>query len=258
MGNVHVTGAARGIGKAIALRLAQDGHRVAVSDLPTMAAELEKTRGELTPVPDGDHLALTGDVSDPGSVRALVQDTASQLGSLDVMVANAGVAQTKPLLEVSPDEYDAVHAINGRGVFLCYTEAARQMIEQGNGGKIIGAASIAAHKGFALLGVYCSSKFAVRALTQAAAQEWAPHGITVNAYCPGIVDTTMWEEIDRDLGEINQVGKGESMRAMAAGITLGRVSTGDDVAKLVSYLSGPDSDYMTGQSVLIDGGMLFV
>ncbi len=112
--------------------------------------------------------------------------------------------------------------------------------------------------GSAALGVYCSSKFGVRALTQAAAQEWAPHGITVNAYCPGIVDTQMWVQVDRDLGAINKVGEGESMKAMAAGITLGRVSTGGDVAAFVSYLAGPDSDYMTGQSVLIDGGMLFV
>ena len=217
MSNVHITGAARGIGKSIANRLASDGH----------------------------------------DVRRLVATTGDELGSLDVMVANAGIAQTKALLEVTPEEYDRVHAVNGRGVFLCYTEAAKQMISQGNGGKIIGAASIAAHKGFPLLGVYCSSKFAVRALTQSAAQEWAEHGITVNAYCPGIVDTTMWEEIDRDLGAINNVGKGESMKAMAAGIALGRVSTGDDVAKLVSYLAGPDSDYMTGQSVLVDGGMVF-
>ena len=188
----------------------------------------------------------------------LVADTADQLGSLDVMVANAGIAQTKALLDVTPEEYDRVHAINGRGVFLCYTEAARQMINQGTGGKIIGASSIAGHKGFALLGVYSSSKFGVRALTQAAAQEWAPHGITVNAYCPGIVDTQMWVEVDRDLGAITNVGEGESMKAMAAGITLGRVSTGGDVAAFVSYLAGPDSDYMTGQSVLIDGGMLFV
>lgn len=258
MSNVHVTGAARGIGKAIAMRLARDGHRVVVSDLPSMRGALEAARAELPPVEAGAHLALTGDVSDAESVRALVADTASKLGSLEVMVANAGIAQTKALLDVTPDEYDRVHAVNGRGVFLCYTEAARQMIQQGNGGKIIGAASIAAHKGFPLLGVYCSSKFAVRALTQTAAQEWAPHGITVNAYCPGIVDTSMWEEIDADLGAINKVGKGESMAAMAAGITLGRVSTGADVASLVSYLAGPDSDYMTGQSVLIDGGMLFV
>lgn len=257
MSVAHVTGSARGIGKSIALRLAADGHDLALSDLPHMADDLEATRTEVEAI-GVRAIALYGDVSDPASVKALVADTAEQLGSLDVMVANAGIAQTKALLEVTPEEYDKVLAVNGRGVFLCYTEAARQMIAQGTGGKIIGAASIAAHKGFALLGVYCSSKFAVRALTQAAAQEWAEHGITVNAYCPGIVDTTMWEEIDHDLGEINKVGKGQSMAAMAAGITLGRVSTGEDVAKLVSYLAGPDSDYMTGQSVLIDGGMIFV
>lgn len=256
MSNVHITGAARGIGKAIATRLAEDGHDLVVSDLPSMAETLEQTRAELEGL-GVQAVALTGDVSDAESVRGLVQGTAEALGSLDVMVANAGIAQTKALLDVSPREYDQVHAVNGRGVFLCYTEAARQMIEQGNGGKIIGAASIAAHKGFALLGVYCSTKFAVRGLTQAAAQEWAEHGITVNAYCPGIVDTTMWEEIDRDLGDINQVGKGESMAAMAELITLGRVSTGADVAGYVSFLAGPDSDYMTGQSVMIDGGILF-
>ncbi|MBD2759980.1 acetoin reductase [Yimella sp. cx-573] len=256
MSNVHITGAARGIGKAIAVRLAKDGHNLVVSDLPSMSDALEQTAEELRS--HGTTIATaTGDVSSHDDVRRLVRATADELGSLDVMVANAGIAQTKALLEVSPQEYDRVHAINGRGVFLCYTEAARQMIEQGSGGKIIGAASIAAHKGFPLLGVYCSSKFAVRALTQAAAQEWAEHRITVNAYCPGIVDTTMWEEIDRDLGAINEVGKGESMKAMAEGIALGRVSVGSDVAGLVSYLAGPDSDYMTGQSVLIDGGMVF-
>lgn len=253
----HITGAARGIGKAIALRLAQDGHDIAVSDLPSMEKELESTRQEIE-AKGVKAIAVTGDVSDPQDVKRIVAETADQLGSLDVMIANAGVAQTKALLDVSPEDYDRIHAINGRGVFLCYTEAARQMIKQGHGGKIIGASSIAGHKGFGLLGIYSSSKFGVRALTQAAAQEWAEHGITVNAYCPGIVDTQMWVEVDHDLGEINKVPEGESMKAMAAGITIGRVSTGADVAAFVSYLAGPDSDYMTGQSPLIDGGMLFV
>jgi meso-butanediol dehydrogenase/(S,S)-butanediol dehydrogenase/diacetyl reductase len=257
MSVAHVTGAARGIGKSIALRLAQDGHDVAVSDLPTMSDELDLTRKEVESR-GVRAVALHGDVSDPDSVRALVVDTAAALGSLDVMVANAGIAQTKALLDVTPAEYDKLHAVNGRGVFLCYTEAARQMIKQGHGGKIIGASSIAGHKGFGLLGIYSSTKFGVRALTQAAAQEWAEHGITVNAYCPGIVDTHMWVEVDRDLGAINNVGEGESMKAMAGGITLGRVSTGADVAAFVAFLAGPDSDYMTGQSPLIDGGMLFV
>jgi len=253
----HITGAAQGIGKAIALRLAQDGHDIAVSDLPSMEKELEETRHEIE-AKGVKAIAVTGNVSDPQDVKRIVAETADQLGSLDVMVANAGVAQTKALLDVTPEDYDRIHAVNGRGVFLCYTEAARQMIKQGHGGKIIGASSIAGHKGFGLLGIYSSSKFGVRALTQAAAQEWAPHGITVNAYCPGIVDTQMWVEVDHDLGEINDVPEGESMKAMAAGITIGRVSTGADVAAFVSYLAGPDSDYMTGQSPLIDGGMLFV
>ena len=257
MSVAHITGAARGIGKAIALRLAQDGHDIAVSDLSSMEKELEATRQEIE-AKGVKAIAVTGNVSDPEDVKRIVTETADQLGSLDVMVANAGVAQTKALLDVTPEEYDRIHAVNGRGVFLCYTEAARQMIKQGHGGKIIGASSIAGHKGFGLLGIYSSSKFGVRALTQAAAQEWAEHGITVNAYCPGIVDTQMWVEVDHDLGEINKVPEGESMKAMAAGITIGRVSTGADVAAFVSYLAGPDSDYMTGQSPLIDGGMLFV
>lgn len=256
MSNVLVTGSARGIGKGIAARLVADGHNVAVSDLPSMAETLATTREELDGT-GGRVMAVDVDVTDLESVKAGIAAVVAEFGSLDVMVANAGIAQTKPLLEVSPEEYDIVHRINGRGLFFCYTEAARQMVSQGGGGKIIGAASIAAHQGYALLGVYCSSKFAVKALTQSAAQEWAPYGITVNAYCPGIVDTTMWEEIDHDLGEINKVGKGESMKAMAAGIALGRVSVPSDVASLVSYLAGPDSDYMTGQCVVIDGGMVF-
>ncbi|KLU24972.1 diacetyl reductase [Caballeronia mineralivorans PML1(12)] len=253
----HVTGAARGIGKAIALRLAKDGFHIAVSDLPSMEKELEHTRNQIESI-GVKAISLYGDISDHRSVRTMIEDTAKRLESLDVMVANAGIVQTKALLDVSPEEYDKVHAVNGRGVFLCYTEAARHMIKQGTGGKIIGACSIAGHKGFPLLGVYCSSKFGVRALTQTAAQEWASHGITVNAYCPGIVDTQMWVEVDRDLGTINKLGKGESMKAMAQAIALGRVSTGGDVAGLVSWLAGPDSNYMTGQSLLIDGGMLFV
>jgi meso-butanediol dehydrogenase/(S,S)-butanediol dehydrogenase/diacetyl reductase len=253
----HITGAARGIGKSIALRLAKDGHDIALSDLPSMERELEDTRRQIESI-GVRAIGLHGDVSDHRSVQKLVEDTAKTLGTLDIMVANAGIAQTKALLDVSGDEYDKVHAVNGRGVFLCYTEAARQMIKQGTGGKIIGACSIAGHKGYPLLGVYCSSKFGVRALTQAAAQEWAAHGITVNAYCPGIVDTQMWVEVDHDLGAINNVAKGESMKAMAKGIALGRVSTGDDVAALVSWLASSDSAYMTGQSLLIDGGMLFV
>jgi meso-butanediol dehydrogenase/(S,S)-butanediol dehydrogenase/diacetyl reductase len=197
------------------------------------------------------------DVSDPGQVDAMIGAVVDDLGRLDVMVANAGVAHVAPLLDVTPEDFDWLMSINLRGVFLCYTAAARRMIEQGDGGKIIGAASIAAHKGFGMLGPYSASKFGVRGLTQAAAQEWAPHGITVNAYCPGIVGTKMWELIDEKLAEHMGLQKGEAIAQFSEMITLGRVQTPEDVATFVSYLASRDSDYMTGQSVMIDGGVLF-
>jgi meso-butanediol dehydrogenase/(S,S)-butanediol dehydrogenase/diacetyl reductase len=251
-----VTGAARGIGRGIALRLAADGLDVAVADLPSMHADAEGVAEEVRAA-GRRAVVIDVDVSDTAQVDAMVAATVAELGRLDVMVANAGVAQVAPLLEVTPDQFDWLMSINLRGVFLCYTAAARQMIAQGDGGKIIGAASIAAHKGFAMLGHYSASKWAVRGLTQAAAQEWAPHGITVNAYCPGIVGTKMWDYIDERIAELQGLQKGEAIAKFSELITLGRVETPEDVAQFVSYLASPDSDYMTGQSVMIDGGVLF-
>ena len=194
-----VTGAARGIGRGIARRLAADGLDVAVNDIDANADQLQEVAAEIR---DAGRRSATvvADVSEPDEVERMVGTVADELGSIDVMVANAGIAQVKPLLDVTPEDFDGLMAVNLRGVFLCYTAAARQMIHQGEGGKIIGAASIAAHKGFAMLGHYSASKWAVRGLTQAAAQEWAEHGITVNAYCPGIVGTAMWDLIDEQMG----------------------------------------------------------
>ncbi|MGH3086716.1 MAG: acetoin reductase [Rubrobacteraceae bacterium] len=252
-----VTGAARGIGRGIALRLAEDGLDVAVNDLESMKGELDGVAKEIE-AKGVRSAAAAADVSSKDEVDGMVKSVADELGSLDVMVANAGIAQVKPILDVSPEDLDRMMAVNVKGVALCYQAAARQMIEQGNGGKIIGAASIAAHKGFGLLGHYSASKFAVRGLTQAAAQEWAEHGITVNAYCPGIVDTAMWELIDEEIGKLQGAEKGEVMQQFADSlITLGRVQTPEDVASFVSYLASKDSDYMTGQSVMIDGGIIF-
>jgi meso-butanediol dehydrogenase / (S,S)-butanediol dehydrogenase / diacetyl reductase len=251
-----VTGAARGIGRGIALRLAVDGLDVAVNDIGANADQLEGVAEEIRGT-GRRAAAVVADVSDPGEVEGMVLRVADELGSLDVMVANAGIAQVKPLLEVTPEDFDNLMAVNLRGVFLCYQEAARQMIRQGDGGKIIGAASIAAHKGFAMLGHYSASKWAVRGLTQAAAQEWAQYGITVNAYCPGIVGTAMWDLIDEELAKHMGLQKGEALKQYSELITLGRVEEPEDVAAFVSYLASRDSDYMTGQSVMIDGGIIF-
>jgi meso-butanediol dehydrogenase / (S,S)-butanediol dehydrogenase / diacetyl reductase len=251
-----VTGAARGIGREIALRFARDGLDVAVADLPHARTESEALVQEICAM-GRRAIAIVADVSDARQIDAMVAATARELGRLDVMVANAGIAAVAPLLDVSPEDFDRLMAVNVRGVFLCYTAAARQMIEQGGGGKIIGAASIAAHKGFAMLGHYSASKWAVRGLTQVAAQEWARHGITVNAYCPGIVGTQMWEHIDERLAELQGLRPGQALERISRLISLGRVQTPKDVAAFVSYLASRDSDYMTGQSVIIDGGVLF-
>lgn len=253
MSNVIVTGAGRGIGRGIALRLARDGHAVAVNDLNKDSAEA--VAAEITSA-GGRAIAVPADVTDRAAVFELVDRVAAELGSVDVMVANAGIAQVKTLLEVTPEDLQTIFNVNVFGVVYCLQAAAEKMIAQGTGGKIINAASIAAHSGFDFLGHYSATKFAVRALTQAAAKELAKHKITVNAYCPGIVGTDMWELIDEKLGSYLGTAKGEALAAYSQRIALGRVQTPEDVAGFVSYLAGPDSDYMTGQSVMIDGGIV--
>lgn len=255
MSTAVVTGAGRGIGRAIALRLAQDGHAVVVNDLDEATARgvAEEIGGR-----GGKAVAIAADVSDRDAVFGLVERSVSQLGSVDVMVANAGIAQVKTLLELTPADLERMFSVNVNGVVYCMQAAAERMIEQGSGGKIISASSIAGHQGFDRLGHYSASKFAVRALTQAAAKELAPHGITVNAYCPGIVDTAMWEQIDESLGGYLGLERGQAMQQYSQLIALGRVQTPEDVAGFVSFLAGRDSDYMTGQSVMIDGGIVMV
>ncbi|WP_116043309.1 acetoin reductase [Amycolatopsis palatopharyngis] len=251
-----VTGAARGIGRGIALRLAADGLDVAVNDIEANSAQLKEVAEQIEAL-GSRSTAVLADVSDPDAVQTMVDRVATDLGQLNVMVANAGVAHVKPLLETTPDEFDELMSINLRGVYLCYRAAARQMIDQGSGGKIIGAASIVAYRPFPLLAPYSASKWAVRGLTQAAAMEWAQHNITVNAYCPGIVGTAMWDHIDEKLAENEGLRKGAAIKKYSELIHLGRVSVPEDVAAFVSYLASVDSDYMTGQSVMIDGGIQF-
>jgi meso-butanediol dehydrogenase/(S,S)-butanediol dehydrogenase/diacetyl reductase len=250
-----VTGAGRGIGAAIARRLASDGFAVMVSDVDAVTAA--QTADAI--VADGGRaVAQVADVSDRDACFALVAETRERLGGLDVMVSNAGIAQVKTLLEVSPTDLERMLGVNVGGVLWCLQAAAEAFIDLGHGGKIISASSIAGHQGFDHLGHYSASKFAVRALTQAAAKELAPRGITVNAYCPGIVGTTMWDEIDDGLGRYLGTGKGEALAQYAQLIPLGRVQTPEDVASFVSYLASPDADYMTGQAPMIDGGIVMI
>lgn len=180
------------------------------------------------------------------------------------MVANAGIAQVKALLDLTEEDVERMFRINVFGVHNCYSVAAKQMIKQGPLGegegiyKLIAAASIVAFKPFALLSHYSASKWAVRGLTQAFAMEMAEHKITVNAYAPGIVGTAMWDLIDEKLGEKQGAQKGETIAKYSRElIALGRTSVPEDVASLVHFLAGPDSDYVTGQTMVVDGGIIF-
>ncbi|MEU7815931.1 acetoin reductase [Pseudonocardia sp. NPDC049154] len=254
-GSAIVTGAGRGIGRAIAHRLAADGFTVTTADI---SAELARTVAK--EIGDQGYQASPAecDVRRRDAVGELVADTRDRHGDLAVMVANAGIVRVGPLLDVNADDLDAVLGVNVAGVLWSIQAAAAAMIEQGGGGRIIAAGSVGAHSGSEYLASYCASKFGVRALVQVAARELARHRITVNAYCPGIVGTDMWTEIDRSLGRHLGTGEGEALERYSQMIALGRVQTPEDVAGLVSYLAGPDGGYMTGQSVVVDGGIVMV
>ncbi|KAF2194249.1 acetoin dehydrogenase-like protein [Zopfia rhizophila CBS 207.26] len=252
-----VTGSARGIGKAIALRLAQDGYDVCVNDVHANKSSAEEVVSEIKSM-GKNAFPFMADVSNLKEVEKLVEASILELGPLNTMVANAGIAQVKPLLDLTEHDLRRMFEVNVYGVYNCYSTAAKQMIKQGNGGKILGAASIVAFKPFALLSHYSASKWAVRGMTQAFAMEMATHKITVNAYAPGIVGTAMWDLIDEELGKLRGAKKGDTIKKYSSElIALGRTSVPEDVSSTVSVLCGPDSDYMTGQTIVIDGGIIF-
>jgi meso-butanediol dehydrogenase/(S,S)-butanediol dehydrogenase/diacetyl reductase len=247
-----ITGAANGIGRAIAHRLSADGFSVVVNDLTLESAN--KVVADIQSS-GGDAYAIAADVTRRDQVHNMVSKAVDHFGRLDVMVSNAGIVQVDPILNITEEDIDKVFSVNLKGVIWCAQAAAAQFIAQGGGGKIINAASLAAHMGHAMLGTYTASKFSVRGITQVMAREFAPHGITVNAYCPGIVDTSMWETIDSRASEIMDIPRGAMLEQVKSLITVGRMQKPEDVADYVSFLASKNSDYMTGQSVLIDGGI---
>lgn len=249
-----ITGSGQGIGKGLAERLAKDGFSLVLSDINE--AKLNETVKEFEE--KGINItSYVGNVSKLEDQEALVQKAVDTFGSIDVFINNAGIEQVAPLTVVEPNAVDRVLDINVKGVIFGIQAAANQMKKQGTGGKIINACSIAGHQGFEMLGLYSASKFAVKGLTQAAAKELAKDKITVNSYCPGIVGTSMWERIDESLMEYMGTEKGEAFKKFSEGIALGRTQTPEDVANLVSFLASSNSDYITGQSILTDGGMVF-
>ncbi|KAF8140752.1 acetoin reductase family protein [Mycena galopus ATCC 62051] len=247
-----VTGSARGIGKAIALRLADDGFDVVVNDISAQSEALVQLVEEIKAKGRASSFHVA-DVSLEDEVRVLVEAVVNLYGRLDVMVANAGVASFTPIHEMTSDQWDRTMNINARGTFLCYKYAGIQMIKQGDGnGRIIGASSIMGKQGSPFNFAYTASKFAVRGLTQAAALEFGPHGITVNAYAPGAIDTDM-------LPHVLPPGTPREtlLDAMKQPTALKDVGTPTDIADFVSFIASKDSRFITGQTISVNGGMYF-
>ncbi|MGH7872321.1 MAG: SDR family NAD(P)-dependent oxidoreductase [Candidatus Binatia bacterium] len=249
-----VTGAGQGIGRAIALRLANDGADIALTDVNE--ENMNDVAGEVRAA-DRKATVFKADVSNRDDVYAAVNHAEKELGGFDIIVNNAGIAQISRLPMSRPKSSIRLSKSTSRAFCGAFKPPRRNLRSANRKGKIISAASIAGHEAFPLLGVYSATKFAVRALTQAAAKEFASDGITVNAYCPRVVGTDMWVEIDRRMAEIAGDKIGANYEKFVEGIALGRAQTPEDVATFVSYLAGPDSDYMTGQAPVIDCGLVY-
>lgn len=281
-----VTGAGQGIGKGIALRLAREGAAVVVAEFNPDTAAM--TAHEIEGL-GGRALAYPVDVSDVAAVRRLVDDVVSHLGRIDILVNNAGTVQTKPMLDLTEQDWDRVINVNQRGLFFCLQAVAAQMIRQlpaemrtssapadilstlkiqagqevsaantteypGSFGKIVNLSSVAGRRGRPLSTHYAASKAAIISITQSAALALAQYRINVNAVCPGIVPTPMWDQIDRDRGQLFGAQPGDAMAAFIQTVPLRRAATPEDIAGAVAFFCSSDSDYITGQALNVDGG----
>jgi meso-butanediol dehydrogenase/(S,S)-butanediol dehydrogenase/diacetyl reductase len=223
------------------------------------ATEAAVANGDRAQKSGGRVISARVDVTQRDDVRAMIAQTVEAFGKLDVKFNNAGVNKPMNFLDVTEENWHFIMGINGMGVLIGMQEAAKQMIAQGTGGKIINTASIASRQGFDNVAPYCASKWAVVSLIQSGARDLAKHDITVTGFAPGVVHTEMWEELDRDLMELGASERpGQAMEEFSAEILRGRVATPGDITGTTTFLASKDSDYMTGQIVMIDGGMTLV
>ncbi|MEN9632037.1 MAG: hypothetical protein RL077_441 [Verrucomicrobiota bacterium] len=265
-----VTGAGgeRGIGRAIAVRLAQEGADVALNDIHAASAPGSNWGGMAQVV---DEIAALGrrsvgivaDIGDAAQVQAMIDQVIATFGRIDILVNNAGARAGRdrvPVVELDEVDWDRVQRINSKGTFLCSRAAARAMLAgplTSRGGRIINIASTAGKNGSARYAAYCASKFAVVGFTQSLAQELAPHGINVNAICPSLIVTERIDDIASALAPSNVTAEEQRAALMARAAALspiGRMAEIGDVAALAAFLASSESNYLTGLAISVAGG----
>jgi len=258
-----VTGAGQGIGRAVALRLAREGANLVVADINLKTAQ--QTAEEIQ-VLNSRALACQIDIANIAEIQPMIDRAVAEFGRIDILVNAAGVAQTGLFLELTEQEWDRVVDTNLKGTTFIIQAVGRQMIEQvpeqvksagqaeRSYGKIVNFSSISGRHGRAEQIPYAASKAAIINITQSAALAFAPYNINVNAVCPGVVPTPMWEKIEKDRGRISGLAPGESIKSFIERTPLKRAGSTEDVAGVVAFLCSADSDYMTGQTLNIDGG----
>jgi NAD(P)-dependent dehydrogenase (short-subunit alcohol dehydrogenase family) len=248
-----VTGAGRGIGRAIAMELAGLGANVVVAELNAGAAEQTAAEVEQT---GRRALAVRADVTRADDRQAMVDQALETFGRIDILVNNAGILRTAPPLEITEDQWDAVLGVNAKAVLFC-AQAVLPTMLAARRGVIISVASMAGKGASANNLPYAVSKAAVISMTRSLAAAYARDGIRVNCVCPGFVDTEMWAQIDREVG-VARLGKqpGDYWQERVATIPLGRAAQPADVANVVGFLASSKADYMTGQAINATGGLI--
>jgi NAD(P)-dependent dehydrogenase (short-subunit alcohol dehydrogenase family) len=243
-----VTGGAWGIGRAICERYVEEGAKVAVADIDLKEAEVAaKAMGESA-------FAVQLDVGRQESIDTMVRGVVERAGSLDILVNNAGIVSIGPFLEITPQIFDRIFAVNVKGLLFTLKAAAEQMIKQGRGGKVINMASQAGRRGEALVAVYCASKAAVISITQSAGLALIKDKINVNGISPGVVDTPMWDENDALFAKYENRPLGKKKRIVGESVPYGRMGLPADHAGAAVFLASSDSDYVVAQTLNVDGG----
>jgi D-sorbitol dehydrogenase (acceptor) len=245
-----VTGGGTGIGESVVRRYLKEGAKVVVVDVKAKS-ELEATYADAG---KSSLLLLQADVTKRDSIETIVRSTVDQFGRIDILFNNAAVFDMRPLLDESWEIFDRLFAVNVKGMFFLMQRVAQQMVDQGGGGKIINMASQAGRRGEALVSHYCASKAAVISYTQSAALALAPHHINVNGIAPGVIDTPMWKEVDALFARYENRPLGEKKRLVGEAVPLGRMGRPAELTGAAVFLASPDADYITAQTLNVDGG----